>query len=125
MNYICEYCGAKFWEEEKIYNCCQKGKICISPLSKYDEKLKFLLLHDNTFRHLIRYYNNLFCFATFNANVIHNKNKAIYNLKIHCQICHKAPNTLLPKDNEELFLFDSNSSFYQDMVWRIKKTTPC
>ena len=64
-----------FWKEEKKINCCQKGKIILSPLSIYDEKLKNLLLNDNNFRHLIRYYINLFCFATFNANVINNKNK--------------------------------------------------
>ena len=115
MNLICEYCGAKFWMEENTYNCCQNGNIYLSPLSKYDEKLKSLLLYDNNFRHLIRYYNNLFCFATFKANLIHKKTKAIYNLKIQGQICHKTPNTLLPNDNEEpscgqLYIYDNLTS---------------
>ena len=82
-------------------NVLKKGKIILSPLSIYDEKLKNLLLNDKNFRHLIRYYNNLFCFAKFNANVINNKKQAIYNLKIHGQICHKLPNNLLPNNSEE------------------------
>ena len=53
------------------------------------------------FRHLIRYYINLFCFATFNANLVNNKKQAIYNLKIKGKICHKLPNNLLPNNSEE------------------------
>ena len=101
MNIKCNYCGAMFWKEvQKKFNCCQKGKIILSPLSMYDEELKYLLLHDKNFRHLIRYYNNLFCFATFNANVLNDKKQAIYNLKIQAQICHKIPNNLLPNNEE-------------------------
>ena len=90
-----------FGKKKKKFNCCQKGKIILSPLSIYDEKLKNLLFNDKNFRHLIRYYNNLFCFATFNANEINNKKQAIYNLKIQGQICHKLPNNLLHNKSEE------------------------
>lgn len=48
----------------------------------------------------IRYYNNLFCYATFRANVPFTKQKAIYNLKIQGQVCHSTPTSLMPKDVE-------------------------
>ena len=72
MNYFCPYCKAAYWKEEsQKSNCCQKGTNILPPYSKYDGKMKSLLLQDTHFRHLIRYYNNLFSFATFNANVVH------------------------------------------------------
>ena len=52
------------------------------------------------FRILIRYYNNLFSFATFSANVKCENQKAIYNLKIQGQVCHKTPNNLIPTNDE-------------------------
>ena len=76
MTFKCLHCSAKFWKfEKRKSNCCQNGKIRLSPLSEYDKYLKNLLLYDNDFRNLIRYYNNLFCFASFNANVIHDQKK--------------------------------------------------
>ena len=113
MTYVCKKCLAVYWKEEKHKsNCCHNGTVILSPLSDYDEKLKHMLLHDQTFRYLIRYYNNLFCFATFNANVKQEKKKGIYNLKIQGQICHITPNTLLPIDKEEpscgqLYIYDN------------------
>ena len=113
MNYKCRYCSAVFWnEEQKKSNCCQNGNIILSPLSNYDAKLKHLLLNDDIFRYLIRYYNNLFGFATFNANIKYEKKKAIYNLKIQGQICHTTPNTLIPVNNKEpccgqLYIYDN------------------
>ena len=113
MNYKCSYCSEVFWKEEKKQsNCCQNGNIVLSPLSNYDTKLKHLLLNDQIFRYLIRYYNNLFSFATFNANIKYEKKKAIYNLKIQGQICHTTPNTLTPVNNKEpccgqLYIYDN------------------
>lgn len=112
MNWKCEFCGAVYWKEERQKsNCCQKGKVTLSPLSDYNKKLKTLLLHDKTYRQLIRYYNNIFSFATFRANVSNEKQKAVYNLKIQGQICHLTPTCLIPNKNEEpvncqLYIYD-------------------
>lgn len=47
MTYECKYCSAKFWEQERqILSCCNDGKICLIPLSRYDDDLKKLLLYD-------------------------------------------------------------------------------
>ena len=64
---------------------------------------------------MIRYYNNLFCFATFAANVRHVQQKAIYNLKIQGQVCHITPNTIISPSNEEptcgqLYIYDDITS---------------
>ncbi|OXU16508.1 hypothetical protein TSAR_001351, partial [Trichomalopsis sarcophagae] len=83
MTIECKYCSAMFRKEKiKKSGCCHNSSIVLSPLSEYNRDLKQLLFYDSHFRHLIRYYNNLFCFATFSANVIHEKQKAVYNLKI-------------------------------------------
>ena len=105
MSYVCEFCSAVYWKEEKNKSiCCSKGKIVLSPLSTYNKTLENHLMYDNKFRTLIRYYNNLFCFATFSANVKYENKKAIYNLKIQGQVCHITPNTLLPKKKESLLV---------------------
>lgn len=116
MTYRCSFCFAVYWKEErKKSNCCHSGKVILSPLSKFDSLLKNMLLYDKYFRHLIRYYNNLYSFATFSANVINEKQKAIYNLKIQGQVCHIVPNTILPVNNEEpycgqLYIYDTNTA---------------
>lgn len=115
MSVKCEFCSAVFWkEEQKKNNCCHRGKIILSPLSKDNENLKKLLLFDKIFRSLIRYYNNLFCFATFSTNVKNEKTKGIYNLKIQGQVCHTTPNTLINKDNNptcgQLYIYDNMTS---------------
>lgn len=108
MNIVLHYSGRK---NKKKYNCCQRGKVILSPLNTYDKELKSILLHDKLFRSLIRYYNNLFCFATFSTNVQHQKIKAIYNLKIQGQVCHVTPRTLSNNtDNpicSQLYIYDN------------------
>ena len=78
MSYDCKFYSAVFWQEERNKsNCYHNETIRLSPLSKYDDNLKNLLLNDNHFSNLIRYYNNLFCFATFGANFKHQQQKVI------------------------------------------------
>lgn len=113
MNYVCKFCSAVYWPEEQMTsNCCNKGKIFLSPLSEYNHELKYLLLNDKDFRIMIRYYNSLFAFATFSANVKHLKQRGVYNLKIQGQVCHITPITLVPKNNEpscgQLYIYDDN-----------------
>lgn len=103
------FCNAKFWTEERIKtNCCKNKKIILPKLSHFDEKLKNLLLNDSDFRILIRYYNNLFSFATFNAKVLHDNTKAVYNLKIQRQVCHMTPNSIIGEKGSltQLFIYD-------------------
>ena len=120
MSVTCKFCSAVYWDQERIKsNCCHNGTIALSSLSPYNQNLKDLLLHDNNFRLLIRYYNNLFCFATFCTNVKNINQKAIYNLKIQGQVCHVTPNSLLPSHNEEpicglLYIYDDISSMEKD-----------
>ncbi|KAL7303446.1 hypothetical protein TKK_0004628 [Trichogramma kaykai] len=105
MNEKCIYRGAVYWKQEKNKsNCCRNGNIKLPVLSKYDEDLKNLLLTNSVFRHLIRYYNNLFCFATFCANFEHVQYQAIYNLKLQGQVCHTTPKSLYPKDEKKTSL---------------------
>ena len=102
MDYFCQYCKAAYWKiETHKTNCCQKGTNILPPYSKYDDNMKKLLLHDSNYRRLIRYYNNLFSFATFNANVIQRRGKGVYNLTIYGQVCYSIPKSVMPVENEE------------------------
>lgn len=84
-----------------------------------------MMTNDKNFRHLIRYYNNNFSFATFNANIQHDPNqKAIYNLKIQGQVCHNLPNSLIPQKGEDpsngqLYIYDDETSVEK----RLKKNS--
>lgn len=115
MTYKCKFCSALYWRAETRKNrCCNKGRICLPPLSKYNETLRKLLF-DNSFRLLIRYYNNLFSFATFSANVQNEKKKAIYNLKIQGQISHITPTNILNNYNNkpicgQLYIYDDDTA---------------
>lgn len=102
MDYTCEYCSATYWKEEKYKTkCCHKGTIKIPPLTSYPHQLKNLLWSDDQFRKNIRYYNNLFSFASFDARTIQNTNKkGIYNLKIQGTVYHNTPTTLIPKQGQ-------------------------
>lgn len=115
MEVQCQFCGAVYWKQEKYKSiCCHKGTVYIPQYSEYNEKLKKLLINDNDFRLLIRYYNNLFSFATFSANVLGDQDKSIYNLKIQGQICHKTPNYLLSESEEptcgQFYIYDDNDA---------------
>ena len=98
MDHICPYCSASFRKVKfSKKSCCHFGKVKLSPLSDYDESLKYLLLYDRQYRYLIRYYNNRFSFASFNANVINEIKSGIYNLKIQGHVCHRTPNSICTK----------------------------
>lgn len=114
MDYKCKWCSAMYWKEEiSKSHCCSKGTIVLSPLSKYPENLKKLLLYDQNFRLFIRYYNSLHSFVQFNvkyANI-----KGIYNLKIQGQISYSMPTTLIPAENEkpicgQLYFYEDNTA---------------
>lgn len=67
---------------------------------------------------MIRYYNNLFDFATFNANVQHIMEKSVYNLKIQDQVCHTTPNYVQNLVDEkpscgQLYIYDDITAMEQ------------
>lgn len=99
LDHKCKFCGALYWNSEyskKI--CCMEGKIKLPPLSEYDERLKNLL-YDRNFRNLIRYYNSAFAFVTFQA-AFETLNSGPFNLKIHGEVYHNSPSSILPKYNQ-------------------------
>ena len=71
MDYVCSNCSAIFWKTEFSKKSCHYGKVILPPLSEYNEDLK-KLLYDKNFKELIRYYNNKYSLASFNATVIEN-----------------------------------------------------
>ena len=91
-------------------SCCHNGKVILPPLSEYNEDLKELL-YDKKSKELIRYYNNKYSFASFNATVINNKNKRVYNLKIQGQVCHTSPKSVIVEPNQnpqnvQIYIYD-------------------
>lgn len=116
MTEKCKYCLVLYWKvETNKYKCCRKGEIQLPPSTKYNIISEKSLKEDNDFESLIRYYNNSFSFATFNANVVHENKKAIYNLKIQGQICHTTPTTLLHEQSDKpscsrLYIYDDDSA---------------
>ena len=59
--------------------------------------LKNLLLYDRRYRHLIRYYNNRFSFASFNDNVVNEYKSGICNFKIEGQVGLGTSNSICTK----------------------------
>lgn len=107
-----------FWDVEFSKKSCHFGKVKLPPLGIYDESLKKLLLFDRKFRQLIRYYNNCFSFASFNANVVDVFKRGIYDLKIQGQVCHITPNSIYTKKGEiphsgQIYIFDDYKAIEQ------------
>lgn len=78
-------------------------------MSDYPNDFRTLLYDDRKFRELIRYYNNVFSFATFKANIVNNVGSGIYNLKIHGQVCHISSNSIEsidPSQKGQIYLYD-------------------
>ena len=78
MNFICQFCGANFWYDEKITNspksepkfsiCCSNGRIKLQEISEPPEPLRSLFLHTHPkashFMKYIRAYNSNFALAS-------------------------------------------------------------
>ncbi|XP_044019460.1 uncharacterized protein LOC122859843 [Aphidius gifuensis] len=127
MELICHHCGAKHFKAEDISNkktsfssCCSHGEIMIDPMPEPPLLLKSLFdgshilskhYHDN-----IRYYNNTFAFASFNANLVNYNNKpGPYCFKIQGQIYYQINTSLYPSAEEspsfgQFFIIDQNES---------------
>ncbi|XP_044005456.1 uncharacterized protein LOC122850362 [Aphidius gifuensis] len=127
MELICHHCVAKHFKAEDISNkktsfssCCSHGEIMIDPMPEPPLLLKSLFdgshilskhYHDN-----IRYYNNTFAFASFNANLVNYNNKpGPYCFKIQGQIYYQINTSLYPSAEEspsfgQFFIIDQNES---------------
>lgn len=67
MTHECPYCKALRFGKENT-NRCHNGKVKLSPLGQYSNKLKDLRMAMN-FKENIRQYNSAMAFASFGANI--------------------------------------------------------
>lgn len=116
MDYVCPYCGARFWQMERNKtNCCQKGKIKVVPLTEYDPILKDLLLNDSKFRQNILSYNSSFSFATFGdkSNRVRATGGGIPIVKIQGRCYYLTPTSLEPEIKPycgQIYIFDDEEA---------------
>lgn len=115
MNYICEFCKAAYWKQEYFKkSCCHNNKIKLNKLSIYSKKLRNLIWNNRKFRQNIRYYNNLFSFATFSAKTIKYDSKGVYNLRIQGHVFHKTPTTIRNIKNNpicgQIYIYDDHEA---------------
>ena len=84
----CPHCGAKKFFSETAYFCCQDGEVVLAQ-NKIPDIFKELLTSSSqeaqSFRTLIRTYNNHFGFTSFGVKADQNlskRNKGIYTFRI-------------------------------------------
>ncbi|XP_043463102.1 uncharacterized protein LOC122501545 [Leptopilina heterotoma] len=128
MNVLCIHCSAKHFKAEKVSNkgnsfnnCCSHGKVVLDCLPEPPSILKQLFdgkhsLSKHFYDH-IRYYNNVFSFASFNANLVqfNNRRPGPYCFKIQGQIYYQINTSLYPANDElprygQLFIVDANEA---------------
>ncbi|XP_071913922.1 uncharacterized protein [Coffea arabica] len=90
----CPHCGAKKFFSETAYFCCQDGEVILAQ-NKIPDIFKELLTSSSqeaqSFRALIRTYNNHFGFTSFGVKAdltLSKRNKGIYTFRIQGQIYH-------------------------------------
>ncbi|XP_051153690.1 uncharacterized protein LOC127276975 [Leptopilina boulardi] len=128
MDVLCEHCEARHFAAERVSrkknsfnDCCSHGEVVLEPLPEPPTILNELFngTHEES-RHFferIRWYNNSFAFASFNANLVNfnNRRPGPYCFKIHGQIYYQINTSLYPSDNEnlsfgQLFIVDQNEA---------------
>lgn len=127
MNTLCTHCNAKHFLVEKIdrkgnsfFDCCAHGQVLLPAMPDFPEILHNLFtgIHPQSahFRQNIRYYNNSFAFASFNANLAHfPTTRGPYCFKIHGQIYYQINTALYAQDNDrpsfgQLFIIDQEQA---------------
>lgn len=116
INILCFCCRAKHFLGERVANkfhinsfndCCNHGKVESENNETFPEELKLLFnfKHElsGQFLKKIRLYNNLFSFASFNANIIdfNDRRPGPYCFKIQGQVYYQINTALHPGDNEK------------------------
>ena len=134
MNIDCIHCQAKHFPSERVSNkgdtfndCCNHGNAELSPAPEFPVELKKLFISEhqlsNQFFQNIRLYNNLFSFASFNANLINFSGRwpGPYCFKIQGQIYYQINTALHPEINEkpsygQLFILGANEAIEHRMT---------
>nr|GEX18439.1 hypothetical protein [Tanacetum cinerariifolium] len=129
-SYLCPNYNATMWYEERnnkgnkdqdltLSLCCQQGKVLLPRFKDTPEPLNGLLNYNqpatSAFRDLIRVYNAMFCFTSFEAMIDHsiNKGMGLYIFCINGQNYHKI-GYLLPTEGTQpryaqLWFFDTHN----------------
>lgn len=132
MNVQCCHCGAKHFEDEKVGkensfdDCCNHGKVKLENVDNFPEDLKLLFNSEHELSHdffkNIRLYNNIFSFASFNANIVNfnNRRPGPYSFKIQGQIYYQINTALNPETNQtpsygQLFIVDADEAIQHRM----------
>ncbi|XP_024877995.1 uncharacterized protein LOC112458538, partial [Temnothorax curvispinosus] len=128
INAYCEHCGAKHFNSEKVANkgnsfndCCSHGSVKLNSLPQPSHELYELFTENHPkskhFYNRIRGYNNIFSFASFNANLsdFSAQRRGPYCFKIQGQIYYQINTALYPAPNEipsygQLFIIDNNEA---------------
>jgi len=137
MKYICSYCHAYHWMDEKTVNstktkplfskCCHQGKVRLENLQDPPQFLRGLLTDDTTdakqFRVSIRQYNSALAFTSFTSKEKKeiNDGRAPWIWKSGYTIYHRA-GTLFPQASRDpkyaqLFFYDPEEA----LRWRMKR----
>ncbi|KAL7296821.1 hypothetical protein TKK_0010218 [Trichogramma kaykai] len=125
----CIHCNAKHFIAERVSNttektyndCCSHGKVKLSDDADFPDALKSLFTSEHAlssqFFQCIRVYNNLFAFASFNANTINfsERRPGPYCFKIQGQIYYKINTAIHPEGADkpsygQLFIYDPNEA---------------
>uniref|UniRef100_A0ABD2WBL0 ATP-dependent DNA helicase n=2 Tax=Trichogramma kaykai TaxID=54128 RepID=A0ABD2WBL0_9HYME len=123
------HCNAKHFIAERVSNttektyndCCSHGKVKLSDDADFPDALKSLFTSEHAlssqFFQCIRVYNNLFAFASFNANTINfsERRPGPYCFKIQGQIYYKINTAIHPEGADkpsygQLFIYDPNEA---------------
>ena len=134
MNVECTHCKAKHFPNERVANkgdsfndCCNHGNVELLLAPEFPIELKKLFDSEHElspqFFQSIRLYNNLFSFASFNANLVNfnNRRPGPYCFKIQGQIYYQINTALHPTVNEkpsygQLFIIDANEAIEHRMT---------
>ncbi|XP_036222942.2 uncharacterized protein [Bactrocera oleae] len=124
MTVECGHCGALSFDAERSSknSCCHGGKISLPPLDNYPEELVNLRNANGEigrhFRENIRVYNNLFAFASFNAQNCDMKGGGPYAMRIVGEAHLKATTSLKAAANRQaqfgqIYIYDSGEALHQ------------
>jgi len=129
--YICQSCGAKLWEEERIkkltnssspkFNlCCGNGKVALPPTKEPPAYLKDLIFNATTpsrkhFLDNIRAYNTMFSFTSMGGKVDHTvtNSRGPYSFRLYGENYHRL-GSLLPVQGQpprfaQLYIYDTQN----------------
>ena len=121
MHVPCNHCGALKFRNER-FNCCNNGKVVLTQLQPYPERLKNLIQGENQesveFRRNIRNYNCAFSFASFGVKLALPHGRGPYCFRIQGQTYHNTTPlypTVNPPQYGQLYIIDANEALQHRM----------